>query len=75
MVVYMKSDDQYLITDKLNKYHYPDRLTLILYLVDKQHPHSKGFPINYLRNLAIRNIRTTHFIILDMDLRVSSMYN
>lgn len=56
----------------INNHHFPKRLTFLLYLVDSQHPHYTTFPINLLRNLAIRNIRTTHFLILDMDLRVSS---
>ena len=29
--------------------------------------------MNYLRNLAIRNIRTTHCLVLDMDLRLTSI--
>ena len=29
------------------------------------------FPVNLLRNIAIRNIRTTHFIVTDMDLRLT----
>ena len=56
----------------INSHHFPKRLTFILYLVDSLHPHYTTFPINILRNLAIQNIRTTHFLILDMDLRVSS---
>ena len=57
----------------INRHHFPKRLTFILYLVDRMHPHYNVFPINELRNLAIRNIRTTHFLILDMDLRVSGI--
>ena len=75
VVIYAKAIIESYILHFINEHHYPDRLTLILYVVDKQHPHSKVFPINYLRNLAIRNIRTTHFIILDMDLRVTSTCN
>lgn len=56
----------------LNQHHFPSRVTILLYLVDKEHPFYSVFPINELRNLAIRNIRTTHFLILDMDLRVTS---
>ena len=55
----------------LSSHHIPDRVTILLYLVAKSHPFYSVFPINHLRNLAIRNIRTTHFLILDMDLRVS----
>lgn len=57
------------------KHFYPDRLTLLLYIITPEHPHYSTFPINYLRNLAIVNIRTTHFIVLDLDLRVTSDYS
>ena len=52
----------------INNHHFPKRLTFLLYLVDSQHPHYTTFPINLLRNLAIRNIRTTHFLVMDMDM-------
>lgn len=55
----------------INTHYFPDRFTFILFLTDEQHPYSVSFPVNFLRNLAIRNIQTTHFQILDMDLRLS----
>ena len=49
--------------------HYlPPRLTLLLYLIGDTSPAKGQFPVNKLRNLGIRNIATTHFQILDMDL-------
>lgn len=33
----------------------------------------KHFPINKLRNLAIDFVTTTHYIVLDMDVHLSSM--
>lgn len=53
-------------------HHFPKRFTLILYTMKEEHPYYNDFPINYLRNIAIANIQTTHFLVLDMDLRVSS---
>lgn len=50
--------------DYLNTHFLPARLTTLLYLM----PQRGFFPVNLLRNLAIRNIRTTHFQVLDMDL-------
>ena len=47
-------------------------MTLILYVVEQGHPHYKTFPVNFLRNTAIRACKTTHFQILDMDLRMTS---
>lgn len=54
------------------RHHFPKRLTLILYTMKEYHYYYDHFPINYLRNIAIANIQTTHFLVLDMDLRVSS---
>ena len=49
--------------------HYlPARLTLLLYLIGESSPERGQFPVNKLRNLGIRNIATTHFQVLDMDL-------
>ena len=49
----------------------PKRVAILFYLVSRYLKSSTLFPINRLRNLAIQNIRTTHFLILDMDLRLS----
>lgn len=46
----------------------PDRLTILVYLVTRGHRHFRHFPVNYLRNLGIRNVRTSHYIVMDMDM-------
>ena len=62
----MKMEDAFL---KLIASHYlPPRVTLLLYLIGPNSPEKGQFPVNKLRNLGIRNIVTTHFQILDMDL-------
>ena len=43
----------------------PTRCTILLYVTPNK---NSGFPINLLRNLAIFNIQTTHFMMLDIDL-------
>ena len=50
--------------------HFSDRITIITYRLRN----NGFFPINKLRNLGIRHIRTTHYMVLDIDLMVSSMY-
>ena len=60
------------VIDFVNTHYLPKRLTLLLYIVDPLHPHFNHFQVNLLRNLAIRNIVTSHFLVLDMDLRLSS---
>lgn len=57
----------------INHHHFPSRFTLIIFLSEPPHKYYVDFPVNYLRNLAIQNIRTTHFLITDMDLRLSGV--
>lgn len=45
----------------------PTRCTTLLYVARDA---DAGFPINLLRNLAIFNIQTTHFMMLDIDLSI-----
>ena len=71
LVIHCMPQYELFILRYLASHHIPDRVTILLHLVTKSHPFYSVFPINHLRNLAIRNIRTTHFLILDMDLRVS----
>lgn len=50
----------------LGSIHLPERVTTLVYALS-----SSLFPINFLRNLGIRNIKTSHFMVLDMDLMLS----
>lgn len=50
----------------INNNYLPDRLIILMYLMGMRY--SGGFPVNMLRNMGIRNIETTHYQILDMDL-------
>ena len=43
----------------------PERVSIILYVTPNS---SKAFYVNSLRNVAIQAIRTTHFVVLDMDM-------
>ena len=67
-----KTEEQHVI-HYINTHFFPDRFVLVLFLTDEEHAYNNVFPVNYLRNLAIRNIHTTHFLVLDMDLRLTSM--
>ena len=71
LVVHSTSNYEPYVLRYLAAHHIPNRVTILLYVVNDTHPYFTVFPINFLRNLAIRNIRTTHFLVLDMDLRVS----
>lgn len=55
----------------IRNHYLPSRLTLLLYLVQKNHKYYNHFPVNYLRSLGISNVNTSHYIVMDMDLHMS----
>ena len=60
--------EQNVLLDFVRENVLPERLTLLFYFVKSS---NNQFPINYLRTLGIYNIRSTHFIVLDIDLSIS----
>ena len=68
IVVNGKVEEEKTIIDYLREHYIPKRLTLLIYLVSPRNPLYKTFPVNMLRNLAIRNVRTSHYMIMDMDM-------
>ena len=55
-------------TQTLADLRLPPKFTVILYIVEPQDLYFHDFPVNLLRNIGIRNVRTTHFLMLDMDM-------
>lgn len=52
----------------------PSYYTVILYPVADNGYSYMPFPINYLRNIAIRNVHTSHFLVIDADMRPSGWF-
>lgn len=46
----------------------PPRVRIILYIPQKNSKELNDYPVNKLRNIAIVNIVTTHFLVMDMDM-------
>ena len=65
-VIATTNDTQQETVNQLGTIHLPKRVTTLVYAMN-----SSDFPINRLRNLGIRNIQTSHFMVLDMDLMLS----
>lgn len=72
LAVQVPSQSQAMVLQFLNTHHLPSRLTILLYITARASARSAAFQINTLRNLALFNLRTTHFIVMDVDTRVSS---
>ena len=49
-----------------------DRIRIVTYVAEKDSFFYSNYPINILRNLGIRHVQTSHFILLDMDMWMSS---
>lgn len=47
------------------------RIRILTYVAEKGAFFYDNYPINILRNIGIRNVRTSHFIVLDMDMWMS----
>ena len=71
LAIHISSLYQATVLHFINTHHFPSRLTTLLFVTTQRSTFSNLFPINRLRNLAIYNLRTTHFLMLDMDVRVS----
>ena len=55
-------------TQSLRELDLPVYFSVIFYIVSEGDRYVNDFPVNLLRNIAIRNVVTTHFLVLDMDM-------
>lgn len=51
----------------------PDRVRIILYIPRISRDPKGIYPVNKLRNIAIVNCVTTHFLVMDMDMWPAGM--
>lgn len=56
------------VKTELEAANLPPSYEVILMIVSPKSPLFSHFPINRLRNIAIRHVITSHFLVLDMDL-------
>lgn len=64
IVISCSVSEQSQVLEYISSHFFPSRVTLILYTLSN----TEEFPINKLRNIAIKSVTTSHFLILDMDL-------
>lgn len=81
LTIFVYKNDLSKIRELIHSSNYPDRLLLTLYIVNNadsgcvyrdvmnrtQCVKESIYPINRLRNLSIKRVYTTHFVVLDMD--------
>mgnify|MGYP002463943313 FL=1 len=82
ITIYLDPSNAVSVTDLVRNANFPQRLRLSLYthLQPKKdcvyRPARRGlrcikrsiYPLNRLRNIAIANVQTTHFVVFDMDM-------
>ena len=59
------------VIDEYLRMNLPERFTVIFYSYSPLNPFAKDFPMNLLRNIGIYAVRTSHFLLLDMDIWVN----
>ena len=51
----------------INSYQFNNRLKFVVFLVETNEMNANTFPMNYLRNIAVDYVRTSNYLVLDMD--------
>jgi hypothetical protein len=68
LIIWTKIEEKEEISNFIFQQRFHPSVIIILYIVPPDHPNYYDFPINLLRNICIRNIVTSHFLILDFDM-------
>lgn len=73
VAIWAKEDELPTILDLVRGFEENPKRTVIIYHVPANHPNYYDFPVNLLRNICIRNIKTSHFMFLDIDMWPTSI--
>ena len=65
--VYCLETEEKSLIHYIRRKKYPTRLHIILYVVENTEWNAAIYPMNILRNEAIKRVKTTHYLMLDMD--------
>ena len=68
IAVWTKEEEEKSLSDQIESMSISDKVMFILYVANKYHHYYYDFPVNYLRNICIRHITTSHFLFLDIDM-------
>ena len=68
ITLYVKKNDLPDAVRTIHHFQLPDRVRVVLYVPLASRDIPGVYPVNKLRNIAIVNVVTTHFLVLDMDM-------
>lgn len=63
VVISASKDEETSLKAMIESSFFPSRVQVIPHIIS-----GDGFPINTLRNIAIHNVHTTHFLMVDIDI-------
>ena len=66
LVIYCSSAELDSAITSYRQMNVPRRMSALFYSYSPKNVYAKDFPVNLLRNLGIRLVRTNHFLMLDM---------
>ena len=66
--VWTNVEDEATVESTIESLHASEQVQFLLYVAKPDHIYYYDFPVNYLRNLCIRHIKTSHFMFLDFDM-------
>lgn len=66
--MYCKENEVQSTIKEYLRFNDTDRLTILFYGYRPNNKYANDFPVNLLRNVGIRQIKTSHFLMLDMDM-------
>ena len=66
--IHVKEPDLPALLRSMPSCRLPPNYRVVLHVVKRRERFFSDFPVNLLRNIAIKNVRTTHFLVTDMDL-------
>lgn len=68
ITLHVKKNDVPDAVRTIHRFQLPDRVRIVLYIPLASRDIPGVYPVNKLRNIAIVNVVTTHFLVLDMDM-------
>lgn len=72
IVIFVPSIKQEAVVNEfLFSYSFGENVQVYLFQPREDCFNAKHLPINLMRNLAIRHVQTTHYVVFDMDVRLS----
>lgn len=74
IAVWAKEEEEAALTEKIEAMSISEKVMFILYVANRRHHYYYDFPVNYLRNVCIRRITTSHFLFLDIDMWMTSRF-